>query len=71
MKIHVDKIKVTVLSWKRDEKVRNYIDDKKVKTVSKLKYLGSSIIDDGRCEVDKKAMIPMVWEIFSRKKEIA
>ena len=59
MKIDVDKIKVTVLSWKRDEKVRIYIDGKKVEAASKLKYLCSWITNDGRCEIDIKVMIPV------------
>ena len=60
MKVIVDRIKVTVLSWKRDEEVRIYIDSKKAEAASKLKYLGSWITNDGRCEIDIKVMIPMV-----------
>ena len=59
MKVNADKIKVTVLQWKKDEKVRINIDCKKVEAASKLKYLGSWITNDGRCEIDIKVMIPM------------
>ena len=60
MKVNVNRTKVTVLSWKRDEKVSIGIDGKKVEAASKLKYLGSWITNDGRDEIDIKVTIPMI-----------
>ena len=60
MKVNIDKIKITVLLQKRDEKVRIYIDGQKVEAASKLKYLGSWITNDGRYEIDIKLMTPLI-----------
>ena len=60
MKINVEKIKVMVVSRTGGETVSIYIDGRKVEAVSKFKYLGSWITDDGRYEVDIKVLIPMV-----------
>ena len=48
MKVNVDKIKVTVVSWKRDEKLRIYIDGKKSRGSQQIKIFGSLVTKDVR-----------------------
>ena len=70
MKINVEKTKVMVVSRTGGETVSIYIDGRKVEAVSKFKYLGAWITDDGRCEVDIKVRIAMAKEAFNKRKEL-
>ena len=46
------------------------IDGQKVEQVSKFKYLGAWITEDGRCETEIRTRIGMAKDTFSKRKEL-
>src|SRR6476619_4721019 len=47
-----------------------YADDQSVEQVSKFRYLGSLIAEDGRCLDDVKTRIGMAKDAFNKRKEL-
>jgi hypothetical protein len=70
MKVNVKKSKVMKVSRKGGGQVNLVVEGKKVEQVTKFKYLGSWITEDGRCETEVKARIGMAKEAFSKRKEL-
>ena len=59
MKINVKKTKTMVVSRNGGKSVNIVIDGKKVEQVTKFRYLGTLISEDGRCLDEAKARIAM------------
>jgi hypothetical protein len=70
MKVNVKKTKVMKVSRKGGGIVNINIEGQKVEQVTKFKYLGSWITDDGRCELEVRSRIAMAKEAFSKRKEL-
>jgi endonuclease/exonuclease/phosphatase family metal-dependent hydrolase len=70
MKVNVKKTKVMTVSKGGGVVARIVIDGQVVEQVSKFKYLGSLITDDGRSEAEIKARIGMAKDAFTRRKEL-
>jgi hypothetical protein len=71
MKINVKKTKTLLVSkQKTGGKVDITIYDQKVEQVTKFKYLGALISEDGRCESEVKVRIGMGKDAFSKRKEL-
>jgi hypothetical protein len=70
MKINVKKTKVMKVSRKGGGKVELIVEGQKVEQVTKFKYLGSYISEDGRCEEEIKVRIAMAKAAFSKRKEL-
>jgi hypothetical protein len=69
MKINVDKTKVMKVSRNGGE-INISIDEQKVEQVSKFKYLGAWITEDGRSEVEIRTRIGMAKDAFNKRKEL-
>ena len=69
MKINVDKTKVMKVSRNGGE-INISIDGQKVEQVSKFKYLGAWITEDGRSEVEIRTRIGMAKDAFNKRKEL-
>ena len=69
MKINVDKTKVTKVS-RNGGKINISIDGRKVEQVSKFKYLGAWITEDGRSEVEIRTRLGMAKDAFNKRKEL-
>ena len=46
------------------------VEGQSVKEVSKFRYLGSLIVEDGRCLDDVKTRIGMAKDAFNKRKEL-
>jgi hypothetical protein len=70
MSINVKKTKLMVIS--KEEGVKGSIkrNEVELEQVSRYKYLGSLIMEDGRCEEELKARIAMAQAAFWQNKEI-
>src|SRR6476619_2704025 len=70
MKINVKKTKAMVVSRNGGERVNITVEGQSVKQVSKFRYLGSLISEDGRCLDDVKTRIGMAKDAFNKRKEL-
>src|SRR6476469_9721417 len=65
MKINIKKTKAMVVSSNGGERVNIIVKGQSVEQVSKFKYLGSLISEDGRCLDDVKTRIGMAKDAFN------
>src|ERR1044072_3570837 len=70
MKINVKKTKCMVVSKEVGAKVNIVIEGQIVEQVTKFKYLGATISEDGRSLTDVKVRIGMAKEAFNKRKEL-
>lgn len=70
MKINVKKTKVMRVSKEVGGNINITIDGTKIEQVKSFKYLGHTITEDGRCEVEIKSRIAQAKEAFSIRKEL-
>lgn len=70
MKVNVKKTKVMRISRQGGGKVSLVIGGQCVEQVTKFKYLGSYISEDGRCEEEIRVRIGVAKEAFSKRKEL-
>src|SRR6478609_6456300 len=70
MKINIKKTKAMVVSRNGGERVNITVEGQSVEQVSKFRYLGSLISEDGRCLDDVKTRIGMAKDAFSKRKEL-
>src|SRR6476469_6102584 len=70
MKINIKKTKAMVVSRNEGEKVNITVEDQSVEQVSKFRYLGLLISEDGRCLDDVKTRIGMSKDAFNKRKEL-
>ena len=70
MKINVKKTKCMVVSKEVGAKVNIVIEGQIVEQVTKFKYLGAMITEDGRSLTDVKVRIGMAKEAFNKRKEL-
>jgi hypothetical protein len=70
MKVNVKKTKVMKVGRKDGAAMNIFIEGGKVEQVSKFKYLGSWITEDGRTETEVKERIGMAKEAFNKRKEL-
>ena len=52
------------------DRVNRTVEDQSVEQVSKFRYLGSLILEDGRCLDDVKTRIGMAKNAFNKRKEL-
>ncbi len=69
MKINVNKTKVMQVS-RNGGLINIVIDGQKIEQVSKFKYLGGWITEDGRCETEIRTRIAMPKDAFSKREEL-
>src|SRR6478609_6471526 len=67
MKINIKKTKAMVVSRIGGERVNITVEGQSVKQVSKFRYLGSLISEDGRCLDDIKTRIGMGMDAFIKR----
>src|SRR6476469_4375136 len=70
MKINIRKTKAMVVSRNGGERVNITVEGQSVEQVSKFRYLGSLISEDGRCLDDVKTRIGMAKDAFYKRKEL-
>ena len=70
MKINIKKTKAMVVSRNGGERVNITVEGQSVEQVSKFRYLGSLISEDGRCLDDVKKRIGMAKDAFNKRKEL-
>src|SRR6478609_2519322 len=70
MKINIKKTKAMVVSRNGAERVNITAEGQSVKQVSKFRYLGSLISEDGRCLDNVKTRIGMAKDAFNKRKEL-
>src|SRR6476469_1253799 len=70
MKINTKKTKAMVVSRNGGERVNITAEGQSVKQVSKFRYLGSLISEDGRCLDDVKIRIGMAKDAFNKRKQL-
>src|SRR5271170_6243031 len=70
MKVNVKKTKVMRISRQGGGKVNLGIGGQCVEQVTKFKYLGSYISEDGRCEEEIRVRIGVAKEAFSKRSEL-
>src|SRR6478609_4589742 len=68
MKINIKKTKAMVVSRNGGERVYITIEGQSVEQVSKFRYFGSLISEDGRCLDDVKTRIGMATDAFNKKR---
>ena len=65
MKINTKKTKVMKVSRNVGEEINIMINRSRIEQVKSFKYLGSTMTEDGRCEIDLKVSIALAKEAFS------
>src|SRR6476619_1191382 len=70
IKINIKKTKAMVVSRNGGERVNIIVEGQSVEHVSKFRYLGSIILEDGRCLDDVKTRIGMAKDAFNKRKEL-
>src|SRR6476469_10022188 len=70
MKINIRKTKEMVVSRNGGERVNITVESQSVEQVSKFRYLGSLISEDGRCLDDVKTRTGMAKDAFNKRKEL-
>src|SRR6476469_5802664 len=70
MKINIKETKSMVVSRNGGERVNITVECQSVEQVSKFRYLGSLISEDGRCLDDVKTRIGMAKDVFHKRKEL-
>ena len=70
MKINIKKIKAMVVSRNGGERVNITVEGQSIEQVSKFRYLGSLISENGRCLYDVKTRIGMAKDAFNKRKEL-
>src|SRR6476619_1966357 len=72
MKINIKKTKAMVVSRNGGERVNITVEGQSVEQVSKFRYIGSLISEDGRCldDVLDKTRIGMAKDAFNKRKEL-
>src|SRR6476469_9330817 len=70
MKINIKKTKAMVVSRSVGEGVIITVEGQSVEQVSKFRYLGSLISEDGRCLDDDKTRIGMAKDAFNKRNEL-
>src|SRR6476469_10369127 len=68
LKINIKKTKAMVVSRNGGQTVNITVEGQSVEQVSKFKYLGSLISEDGRCLDDVKTRIGMAKDAFNKRK---
>src|SRR6476661_7033908 len=70
LKINIKKTKAMVVSRNGGERVNITVEGQSVEQVSKFRYLGSLISEDGRCLDDVKTRIGTAKDAFNKRKEL-
>src|SRR6478736_6417392 len=70
MKINIKKTKAMVVSRNGGERMNIPVEGQSVEQVSKFRYLGSLISEDGRCLDNVKTRIGMAKDAFNKRKEL-
>src|SRR6476469_2944534 len=70
IKINIKKTKAMVVLRNGGERVNMTVEGQSVEQVSKCRYLGSLISEDGRCLDDVKTRIGMPKDAFNKRKEL-
>src|SRR6478609_5253098 len=68
MKINIKKTKAMVVSRNGGQRVNITVEGQSVEQISKFRYLGSLISEDGRCLDDVKTRIGMAKDAFNNEK---
>lgn len=70
MKLNVKKTKTMLVAKKNGGKLNIVIDGQLVEQVSRFKYLGAMITEDGRSELEVKVRIGMAKTAFNQRREL-
>jgi len=70
MKINISKTKIMVSTKKGKKKAEIFVEGKVLEQVTKFKYLGAWITEDGRNETEVKSRIAMANAAFNDRKEL-
>src|SRR6476469_10695131 len=70
MKTNIKKTKAMVVSRNGGERVNITVEGQIVEQVSKFRYLGSLISEDGRCLDNVKIRIGMAKDAFNKRKQL-
>ena len=70
MRINVKKTRVMRIKKEGSGKIDIVLDGQRVEQVTKFKYLGTWVTDDGRCDLEIRSRIGMAKEKFSSIREL-
>src|SRR4029077_425302 len=70
MKINIKKTKVMKVSKNVGGELNITINGNRIEQVSCFKYLGTTMTEDGRCEIEIKTRIALAKEAFNNRKEL-
>src|SRR6266853_53478 len=70
MKLNVKKTKTMLVSKRPGREMRIEVDGQRLEQVTKFKYLGAIITENGRCDEEVRVRIGMAKEAFCKKKEL-
>jgi len=65
-KINVNETETMAVTLKQKKSVKLEIDNNSIEQVKQFKYLGSTLISDGRCSIEIKQQITMAKREFIR-----
>ena len=68
MKLNVKKTKVIKISRNGGGIVRIIVEGQRIEHVTKFKYLGNWVTEDGRCETEIRTRIRMAKAAFNKRK---
>src|SRR6476469_4641899 len=70
MKVNIKQTKARVVSRNGGERVNITVEGQSIEQVSKFRFPGSLISEDGRCLDDVKTRIGMAKDAFNKRKEL-
>ena len=70
MKVNTKKTKVMKVSRNVGEEINIMINGSRIEQVKILKYIGSTMTEDGRCETEINVRIALAKEAFSKRGEL-
>ena len=70
MKINIKKTKVMKISKKGGGKIDIYVNGERIEQVTKFKYLGAWLTEDGKCDVEIRSRLAMAKDAFNKRKEL-
>ena len=70
MKTNVKKTKVMKISRKGCGKIDIYVNGERIEQVTKFKYLGALLTEDGKYDVEIRSRLAMAKDAFNKSKEL-
>ena len=63
-------MQVMKISRKGGGKIVIYVNGERIEQVTKFKYLGALVTEDGKCDVEIRSRLAMATDAFNKRKEL-